>query len=233
MVDEVSSELAAARGGWLCPVNLDVLRQIHASDEIRTLVSHADLMVADGMPLLWASRLAGKPLPERVAGSTLVTTLCAEAARSSAGVYLLGGNPGTADAAGARLVQQLPGLRIVGTHCPPFGFENDDAAMAAMVAAMVEAAPSVVFVGLGFPKQDRLIQELRTHLPAAWFVSCGISFSFVSGEIGRAPRWVQKLGFEWVHRMAQEPQRLFRRYVVDGIPFLAVLGRASLAQRRR
>jgi N-acetylglucosaminyldiphosphoundecaprenol N-acetyl-beta-D-mannosaminyltransferase len=226
--------LSAEVGGWICPANLDVLRQCVASSEIRELVRTADVVVADGMPLLWASRLAGRPLPERVAGSSLIETLPRAAAGAGATVFLLGGNPGAAECAAERLRDSSPDLRIAGVLCPPMGFERDEAQVAAIEAALRTARPDIVFVGLGFPKQERLIKRLRPVLPQAWFVSCGVSFSFVSGEVTRAPRWVQRAGLEWLHRLVQEPRRLFRRYIVDGLPFLArVVAHALLSRRRR
>ena len=225
--------LDAQVGGWICPTNLDVLRQCFESAEIRELVQAADVIVADGMPLIWASRLAGRPLPERVAGSSLIQTLPRAAAGVGASVFLLGGNPGAAEAAAERLTAANPGLRIAGALCPPFGFERDPHELARIEADLRRAQPDIVFVGLGFPKQEHLIRRLRPVLPRAWFVSCGISFSFVSGEVSRAPRWVQRIGMEWLHRLFQEPRRLFRRYVVLGLPFLArVVSRAAVSRYR-
>jgi N-acetylglucosaminyldiphosphoundecaprenol N-acetyl-beta-D-mannosaminyltransferase len=223
--------VTAGRGGWICPANLDVLRQWRASTEVRELVAHADIVVADGMPLLWAGGLMGSPLPERVAGSTLVLTLSAAAADAGRSIFLLGGNDGTADAAAAALTAQHPELRVAGTLCPPFGFEKDPEWLDRIAATLQQAAPDIIYVGLGFPKQERLIVALRDRFPTAWFVSCGISFSFVAGEIQRAPVVLQKLGFEWLHRMVQEPARLSKRYLVHGLPFLARLLFASALVR--
>jgi N-acetylglucosaminyldiphosphoundecaprenol N-acetyl-beta-D-mannosaminyltransferase len=219
------------RGGWICPTNLDVLRQVVISPELRALVEDADLVVADGMPLLWASRVQGAALPERVAGSSLIHTLSHAAARNGASVFLLGGDPGVAERAAARLRDDIDGLTVCGTHCPPVGFEREPALMAGIEAALRAAQPDVVYVALGFPKQERLIRRLRAEHPSVWFVSVGASFSFVAGEIARAPVWMQRAGLEWVHRLAQEPRRLARRYLVDGIPFL-VRVLASAARQR-
>lgn len=222
-IDRVLDASARGEGGWVCPVNLDVLRQWTRSGEVRRLVRMADVVVSDGMPLLWASRIAGRALPDRVAGSSLIWTLPRAAAERGATVFLLGGNDGVAEAAGAKLQQEIPGLKIAGTHCPPMGFERSSEASEAIDAALREAQPDIVFVALGFPKQEQLIERLRPILPQAWFISCGISLSFVTGEVSRAPRWIQRLGMEWLHRMSQEPKRLFRRYVIDGFPFLAAM----------
>jgi N-acetylglucosaminyldiphosphoundecaprenol N-acetyl-beta-D-mannosaminyltransferase len=185
------------------------------------------------MPLIWAGGIQGSPLPERVAGSTLVRTLTSAAAAANASIFLLGGNPGAADAAVAALSAECPGVRVAGTLCPPFGFEDDPLWMKRIERSLKEAAPDIVFVGLGCPKQERLIVSLRERMPGTWFLPCGISFSFLSGEVRRAPAIVQRLGFEWLHRLVQEPKRLLRRYLVHGIPFLVrLLCSAALARAR-
>lgn len=230
-IQYVLEALADRRGGWVCTANLDILRQWRASADIRELVSCADLIVADGMPLIWAAGLQGSPLPERVAGSTLVVSLTAAAAEAGASVFLLGGNPGTADGAVARLVELCPGLRVAGTLCPPFGFEHEPAWLDRIEASLRNAGPNIVYVGLGFPKQERLIVRLRERMPETWFVSCGVSFSFLAGEVHRAPVLLQRSGLEWLHRMVQEPRRLCRRYLLHGIPFLFQLLWSALAVR--
>jgi N-acetylglucosaminyldiphosphoundecaprenol N-acetyl-beta-D-mannosaminyltransferase len=230
-VNYVLEGIAEGRGGWICPANLDVLRQWRQSAEVRELMSRADLVVADGMPLIWAGALQGSRLPERVAGSTLVHSLTEAAAEAGASVFLLGGNPGTADAALRRLAERSPKLRRAGTLSPPFGFEHQAEWLHGIEQTLHEAAPDIIYVGLGFPKQERLIVELRERFPKAWFVSCGVSFSFVAGEIKRAPRALQRLGLEWLHRLAQEPQRLYSRYLVQGIPFMFALLWSALLVR--
>jgi len=232
-INFVLDGIGRRRGGWICPANLDVLRQWRGSADVRKLVAAADLVVADGMPLVWAGELQGSPLPERVAGSSLIVSLTAAAADAGTSVFFLGGNPGTADAAVAEMTKKNPNLRLAGTLCPPVGFERDPAWLDRIEQDLRETAPEIVYVGLGFPKQERLIVGLRTRLPDMWFVSCGVSFSFVAGEISRAPALMQRLGLEWLHRMVQEPKRLYRRYLLHGIPFLFHLLSSALAFRVR
>jgi N-acetylglucosaminyldiphosphoundecaprenol N-acetyl-beta-D-mannosaminyltransferase len=230
-IECVLGALAEGRGGWICTANLDILRQWRNSAEVRALVSKADLVVADGMPLIWAGGLQGSPFPQRVAGSALVSTLAAAAGQAGASIFLLGGNPGTADAAGLVLAERNPGLRVAGTMCPPFGFERDPAWQDRLERSLRDAAPDIVYVGLGFPKQERLIVSVRNTFPQTWFISCGVSFSFLAGEFPRAPGVVQRLGLEWLHRMAHEPKRLYRRYLVQGMPFFFRLLWSALAVR--
>ncbi len=230
-VQIVMKELAKRRDGSIITMNLDHLGR-HTRDKFcRDLYDRATLHVADGMPLIWASRLQGTPLPERVTGSNLIWTLSAAAAQHKRNVFLLGGEPGTATEAANVLVDKYPGLQISGTWCPEFGFEKSEDEMTAMTEALIAAKPDIVYVALGSPKQDKLIEILRDYLPATWWVGVGISFSFVTGDVSRAPQWMQKAGLEWVHRLSQEPGRLAKRYLLHGVPFCVRLMLSALARR--
>lgn len=219
VVEHVIRASRSGRGGWIVTPNLDHLRRCRYDAPFRAMVEEADLVVADGMPLIWASHLQGTPLPQRVAGSSLVDTLACAAAQAGVSLFLLGGNRGAAEGAADVLQRKNPQLRIAGWHYPPMGFEHDAAQMAQIVAALRRTDPGIVYVGLGSPKQEILIRRLMGDFPHIWWVGVGISLSFLSGDVRRAPRWVQRLGLEWAHRLCQEPRRLFKRYIVDGLPF--------------
>src|SRR5439155_14359837 len=232
-IDHILDELDAGRGGVVVTPNLDHIRRCTRDMLFGAMVAEADLVVPDGMPLIWASKLQGTPLPQRVAGSDLISSLSAAAATRGRSVFLLGGAPGTADAAARVLTAANPNIKIAGTHCPPVGFEYSDIELKKIVFALMKAKPDIIFVALGSPKQEYLIQRfrLRAHelLPNAWWLGVGISFSFLCGEVKRAPKWVQNIGLEWLHRLAQDPRRLFHRYVVVGLPFGAnMLSRSFL-----
>lgn len=229
--EHIIAELDAGRGGMLVTPNLDHLHRSTRDLSFAALVAEADLVVADGMPLVWAAKVQDTPLPARVAGSDLIWTLSESAARRGKSVFLLGGSPGTADAAARVLSQKYANLRVVGTYCPPIGFDRDEQEVTNVARTVAGAKPDIVFVALGSPKQERLICRIRQWLPHAWYLGVGISFSFICGEVKRAPRWMQKSGLEWLHRLIQEPKRLFHRYVVVGIPFAGRL-LASSAWRR-
>ena len=230
----------AGRGGWIVTPNLDHLRRLVDDASLRERYERADLSVADGMPLVWACRLQNTPLPGRVAGSDLVWSLSEAAALRGLSVFLLGGDPGTAEEAARGLRARFEKLHIAGTACPAPGFESRPGEIAALADELASARPDVVFVALGSPKQEVLIEHLRPHLSSAWWLGVGISFSFVAGRVKRAPVWLRRIGCEWVHRLVQEPRRLARRYLVDGIPFASALlaravvrGLRSLAGGRR
>jgi N-acetylglucosaminyldiphosphoundecaprenol N-acetyl-beta-D-mannosaminyltransferase len=222
-VEEIVDSASARRGHWTITANADHLRRYRREPLARELIDEADLVVADGMPLIWASRIAGTALPERVAGSSMIWSICEQACLRKQSIFLLGGDPGVAQRAAQVLCERYPGIRLAGTSCPPFGFENDDVELDRIQHAVVAAAPQIVFVALGFPKQDVLIRRLRCSLPEAVFIGVGISLSFVAGEISRAPGWMCKLGFEWLYRLLQEPRRLAHRYLIVGLPFVSRL----------
>lgn len=229
------SIVAAAQAGcghWTITANLDHLRRYHCEPLAKDLIDEADLIVADGMPLIWASHLAGEPLPERVSGSSMVWSICEIASARRQSVFLLGGDPGVAERAAAVFRDRYPELEIAGTACPPVGFENDADELACIQRQVIDAAPRIVFVALGFTKQDLLIRGLRKSLPEASFLGVGISLSYVTGDLSRPPTWICNLGLEWAHRLAQEPTRvLARRYLIDGLPFGLRL-MTSAARRR-
>lgn len=235
-VEHVFDAFSRGVGGWVATSNTDHLRRATRDAAFRATLADADFVVADGMPLVWASRLAGSPLPERVAGSSMTLALTREASAAGRSVFLLGGNPGVAERAQARLQRDDPKLCISGTYCPPRGFESDPEQMRRIREALERARPDLVLVALGSPKQERLICELSSIgvLPQAWWFGVGITLSFLCDDVKRAPRWMQRTGLEWVHRLLQEPRRLAKRYLLEGIPFaLGLLAGAWLSRFRR
>ena len=225
-VDTVFSEIDEGRGGFIHTVNLDHLRRLVRDPEYAACCRAATIRTADGMPLVWAGRLQRTPLPERISGSSLIWSLSEAAARRGRSVFLLGGDPGTATKTAEILSKRYRGLRVAGI-CAPNLERGADGQKYLLRQQIVSAEPDIVYVALGSPKQEELIDDLRHSLPACWWIGVGIAFSFVAGEIRRAPQWMQQVGLEWFHRLVQEP-RLARRYVIDGIPFGLMLLKTSL-----
>src|SRR5215469_12155772 len=220
VIDRIIFEWRRGRGGWVVTPNLDHLRILRRRSDLKHAIAEAaTLLVADGMPLVWASRLQGTPLPGRVAGSELILSLTAAAAKAGASIFFLGGNPGAGERAAALLASANPGLKIAGVLAPPMGFELDTEKMAAIREQIVAADPALVYSCFGFPKQEWVIQQLREHLPGSWFLGLGGSLSMISGEFKRAPQWMRSTGLEWLCRLVQEPHRLFKRYVIQDVPF--------------
>lgn len=226
----VISSIRSSVGGWIATPNVDHLRIISERPGLLRIVNEASLRVADGMPLVWASRLQGTPLPERITGAGLAISLTAAAAKEGLSVFLLGGDPGDAEAAAVVLKRLNPDLKIAGMMCPPAGFEDDALQMTEIGNALHSARPDLVYSCFGFPKQELVIAALRERLPSAWFLGLGGSLAIVSGRTPRAPRWIQEAGMEWAWRLALEPRRLFGRYIVRDLPFVCRLLGNALVQ---
>ncbi len=232
VVDHLFASLARGIGGWLVTSNLDFIQRATRDAEMRALYRKADLSVADGMPLLWAARLQGRPLPERVAGSDLVFSLAERAALDGKSLYLLGGDGDSAVRAAEVLTARYPGLRIVGHSSPWISAPPTADELAPIRDELLRTRPDLVYVAFGSPKQEFLIDALRADVPGVWMMGCGISLSFIAGDVARAPKWVQACGLEWFHRMLQDPRRLVERYLFNNLPFVFKLLLDSFRARR-
>jgi N-acetylglucosaminyldiphosphoundecaprenol N-acetyl-beta-D-mannosaminyltransferase len=232
LLDRMFDALERGEGGWVITANLDFLRRYVKQPKMRSLYDEADIRVADGMPLVWAASLQGDTLPERVAGSSLISILAERAASRGRSIYLLGGDTGAAEACQRQLEQRFPGLRVCGVSSPWFSNPPNPEELEEVAATLQRAAPDVLLVGLGSPKQELVIRALKDRFPKTWMIGVGLSFSFVAGTVRRAPPVLRRLGLEWVHRLAQEPRRLARRYLVEDLPFAFEL-LAATAMRTR
>lgn len=219
-------------GGRVVTPNVDIVRQASADPELARLVQESDLVLVDGMPLVWAMRLQGIEVPERVAGSSLAARLVEGAAGEGVRLFLLGGNPGVAQRAAQLLSKRHLSLEV-GWHCPPFGYEANPAALEEIFVALERFGPCVCLMGLPFPKQERLAAQLARRCPQSWFVGTGAAIGFLAGEVPRAPQWVQRMGLEWAHRLVHEPRRLAERYLRWDLPFAVGLLAQSVARSPR
>ena len=192
--------------------------------DLRALNARAAFILADGAPLVWASRWHGSPLPERVAGSDLIFELSAEAAKSGYRLFLLGGAEGVADEAAERLRRRYPGLQVVGTLCPPFR-ELTAGEWNGLVDRIRATRPDILLVAFGQPKGERWIDKHLADLGVPVSVQLGASLDFAAGRVRRAPRWMQKTGLEWAFRLWLEPGRLFKRYASNAWFILRMLSR--------
>lgn len=228
-IEQVTSELASGRGGIVLTPNLDILRRYRRSASLREEFERAQLVVVDGTPLVWAARLQGTPVPERITGTDMLWSLVAAAAAHGRSIHLAGGPQGVARRARERMESLHPGLTASSRACY---VEPQTAAreLEGLATALVEAAPDIAFIGLPFVTQVEVMSSLRARLPGTWFVGIGSSFEFVTGDRTRAPGAIQRAGLEWAFRLLQQPW-LWRRYLVHGLPFAARLGLHALRRR--
>ena len=195
--------------------------------KFRHIYGQADLVIADGISLLWAARLHGRLLQERIAGVDVFRELSGLAAGSGLKIFLLGGRPGSADLAAAALRPRFPRLHCT-TYCPPYGFEASAEGLEAAAQAVRASRPHLLFVGLGAPKQEYWIHDHGLQLQVPVCIGIGGSFELIGGVISRAPVWVQKLACEWAYRVCQEPRRLWRRYLFGNVAFAGIVLRQRL-----
>lgn len=199
-------------------VHHTVLHQRH--EGLRQAYADASLVFADGMPLVLLSRLLGRPLPERLAGSDLVPALFdGWQGDRPLRVFLLGAGAGVADRAACRIETEWTLVRVVGTCSPPFGFSADDTENESILQSVAAASPDILIVGLGAPTQEVWVHVQRPRIRASVALCVGASIDFLAGEKPRAPRWMRNSGLEWVHRLASEPSRLWKRYAHDACLF--------------
>ncbi|MGF1512398.1 MAG: WecB/TagA/CpsF family glycosyltransferase [Elainellaceae cyanobacterium] len=189
-------------------------------DHFREVYDKSFLAVPDGVPLLWASKLLGTPLKGRVNGTDLFETLCKVSAEQGFKVFLLGGRPGAAEAAADILQKRYSGLQVVGTYCPPYGFESNKEELNLINSKLQQAKPQLLFVGLGAPKQEKWIYDNCQELEVPMSIGIGVSFELISGMVKRAPLIMQKLGLEWLFRLIMEPRRLWKRYLAGNLIFV-------------
>lgn len=201
----------------IATVNADFVIKAQDDPELRVILQEADMATADGMPLVWGARLLGVRLPGRVTGADLVPALAAMAADKGHTMYLLGGGPGVPDRAAEVLRERHPALRIVGAVSPPFApVLNIDTAL---IEDIRNARPDILLVAFGNPKQEKWIAMHAPELRVPVMIGVGGTLDFIAGVTRRAPEWMQRSGLEWVYRLAQEPRRLWRRYMVDLVGF--------------
>jgi len=222
-VTAVERFIARRRPSIVVTPNVDHIVRLRGDTEFRRAYRAADLVLADGAPLLWAARLLGTPLRQKVSGSDLFPEVCRRAARKGYRLFFLGGRPDSARLAAEGLRRRFPGIRIVGVLCPPFGFERDETENQRCVRMIREANPDVLLVGLGSPKQEKWIHAHYERLGVPVCIGIGATFEFAAGIVKRAPAWMQQHGLEWFWRLTREPQRLWKRYLVDDLRFFSIV----------
>ena len=199
---------------------------------LREAYEGANMVLADGHPIVWTSMITGERLPERVAGSELVPQLFDSFnERGNLKVFLLGAAEGVAATAAENMKKQWPNVETVGVYSPPLGFEKNPEESEIILEKLAQANADVVVVGLGAPKQEIWVSKYSDRIPAAAALCVGATIDFLAGEKKRAPVWMQRSGIEWLHRMCSEPKRLVKRYARDAWIFPQLVLKQIFANR--
>lgn len=219
VVDEVVRVIHAGERGALCTVNVAILMMMRSNIRLQRIVDGAKWTVADGQPLVWASHLTEKALPERVTGIDLIDLLCARATQEGIGVYFLGGSREIVGAAVAALRNRHSGLDVRG-YADGY-FDQMDAS--ARAQAVSRSGAQILFVAMGVPRQEYFIEEQWDNLGAAVVIGVGGSLDVIAGLRRRAPPFLQRAGLEWAYRLFQEPRQLFARYAKTNLLFFYLI----------
>jgi N-acetylglucosaminyldiphosphoundecaprenol N-acetyl-beta-D-mannosaminyltransferase len=229
----IDDHVAQQEYGYVVTPNVDHVCRVQSDPLFKQAYDDASLVVPDGVPIIWSSRLLRQPLVEKLSGSDMVPLICAHAAKRGYSVFLLGAAEGVADEAAARLIEKYPPLQVAGTYSPPLGFEEDPEACVSIAARVQDAKADICFVALGSPKQEIWMNRHGKDTGVSVLLGIGAGLDFVAGRVNRAPRWVQRCGFEWLWRLCQEPRRLWRRYLVEDTYFAVLLWRELRQTWRR
>ena len=209
--------------------NVDHTILLQENEDLVKSYDEAHLILADGHPIVWASRLLKQPLPERVAGSELVPAMFdSYNENGKLRVFLLGAQPGVGAIAAANMKKQWPNVETVGVDSPPMGFEKDPEENNYILGRIALCRPDVVVVGLGAPKQEIWVNRHYKQMNAKAALCVGATIDFLAGEQKRAPVWMQKGGVEWLHRMCSQPKRLVKRYAKDAWIFPQLVWRQMM-----
>jgi N-acetylglucosaminyldiphosphoundecaprenol N-acetyl-beta-D-mannosaminyltransferase len=230
-LEAIERLVESGSGGAVFTPNVDHVVLAESDAAFRAAYASASLSLVDGQPLVWASRLLGSPLPEKISGADLVDPLLERAGRRGWRVFLVGGAPGSAKTAGQRFARAY-GVQIAGVEDGRIELAEGPADEA-LVEHIRRARPHLVLVALGAPKQELWIAARRERIAPAVSIGVGAALDFAAGAVRRAPRWMQRAGLEWFYRLVQEPRRLARRYLWNDPKFLAVLLRTWASRSGR
>lgn len=227
-VDCIFQDLGSGKRGWLATVNVSILMMMRSDPSLQKFVERANLVVADGQPLVWCAPWLDKKLPERVTGVDLVDALCARAAIEGKRIFLLGATQEVVEQLTERLREKHRGLHI--EYCDGY-FNKDEAASRADMVRATHA--DILFVGMGVPRQEHFIEEQWSRLGVGMAIGVGGSFDVLAGLRKRAPSWMQAMGLEWLFRLIQEPRRLFMRYLITNCLFVLLILKELISTTRR
>ena len=220
---EVFSEMARKKETRVIfTANAEHIALLTSNREFQKAYHEADFVLADGMPLVWFSRLIGERLPERVTGSDLLPELCRMAERKSLKVFFLGGTEDVTPKAIENLLKRFPSMNVVGFATPWIDFAHDEKIHSDLLETINQSGADIVFIGFGAPKQEVWIARNQKKLKTGIVLAVGGTFDFLAGKTIRAPLWMQKTGLEWFWRLIHEPKRLWRRYLIGNVIFLLI-----------
>lgn len=221
-LDEIEGIVDRGEGGYIVTPNVDHVVLAQSDHEFRKSYQNASLILADGMPIVWASKIIGPKLPQKISGSDLIVPLMERAAKRGYRVYLLGASKAIAERATAKLREQISNLMIVGIDSPYVQMGDPIEKHHSIINRIKETGPHLVLMALGTPKQEIFMYRYANELRPTVAIGIGAGLDFLAGAMPRAPTWISEAGLEWLYRLSHEPRRLWKRYLVRDPKFLLI-----------
>lgn len=222
-ISEIEEMIANDKKSYIVAINVDVVMKIENDSYLKKIVDNADMVLVDGKPLIWISKMHKQPVKAKISGSDLVPELCKVAAKKNYTIFILGGKDGIAEKAKKNLERKHPDIRVVGTYAPPFGFEKNQRELKKTNDIITQAKPDILIACFGCPKQEKYIYENIEKYDAKVSICAGATVDFLAGNVKRAPKWMSNNGLEWFYRFLQEPKRMFKRYFIDDLRIIKLI----------
>lgn len=224
---DVSKELIeqTSTTSYIVTPNLDHIVTLESDKEFAEIYKNADLILADGKPLIWISHLMKNPIKEKISGSDFFPQLCKLCAENGYKIFILGAAEGVANKAAENLIKKYRGLKICGTYSPPFGFEKNAEELKRIRMLIDTAKPDILAVSLGSPKGEKFLYTHLQEYGVSLSISIGATIDFEAGNVKRAPKWMANHGLEWLFRITQDPKRLIKRYWNDALKIVPIIWR--------
>lgn len=222
-VQNIEQMIQKGQKTYVTPINVDVVMKMEKDEKLKEIIDNADIVLADGKPLIWISKLKNNPIKEKVSGSDLVPQLCELSNRKGYTIFILGGKEGIAEIAKKNLEKEYSNIKILGTYAPPFGFENDPKEIEKINEMISLSKPDLLFACFGCPKQEKWVYDNYKKYDAKVSICAGATVDFLAGNVKRAPKWMSNVGLEWFYRFLQEPKRLFKRYFIDDMKIIKLV----------
>jgi len=222
-IDYIEEMIASKKNSYVVAINVDVVMKIEQDSYLNKIINDANMVLVDGKPLIWISKIYKTPVKAKVSGSDLIPLLFENAEKKNHTIYIIGGRDGIAEQAKEKLEEKHPNIKIVGTYAPSFGFEKDEAEINKINAMISELHPDLLIACFGCPKQEKWIYENYMRYNAKVSVCAGATVDFLAGNVKRSPKWMSEHGLEWFFRFLQEPKRLFKRYFIDDVKILGLI----------
>lgn len=222
-VQRIDELISQRNSSYVVTPNLDHIVIMEKDKEFHEIYNNADLVVTDGKPLIWISKLLGTPIKEKISGSDLFPKMCSMCANRGYSIFILGAAEGVAEKAAKNLKASYSELNIVGTYSPPIGFENNEIELKKIASLIEQTRPDVLAVSLGSPKGEKFIYRHLKEYNIPLSISIGATIDFEAGNVKRAPKWMADHGFEWLYRITQDPKRLIKRYWNDAVKIIPII----------